>query len=53
MKKDGFISMAVIYSFIIIFVLLMLSLLGAYTFRNRLINIEIDEVKLELNKEYE
>lgn len=53
MKKDGFISMAVIYSFIIVFVLLMLSLLGAYAFRNKLINIEIDEVKLELNKEYE
>lgn len=53
MKKDGFISMAVIYSFIIVFVLLMLSLLSAYAFRNKLINIEIDEVKLELNKEYE
>lgn len=53
MKKDGFISMAVVYTFIIVFVLLMLSLLSAYMFRNNMINNQIDEVKMELNKEYE
>ncbi len=53
MKKDGFISMAVIYSFIIVFVLLIVSLLSAYAFRNNLINTEVEEVKKELNKEYE
>lgn len=53
MKKDGFISMAVVYTFIIIFILLMLSLLSAYMFRNNMVNNQIDEVKAELNKEYE
>ena len=54
MKKDknGFISMTVVYSFIIIFVLLMLSLLSAYAFRNNIIKNQIDEVKDSLNREY-
>jgi thiol:disulfide interchange protein len=53
MKKDGFISMAIVYSFIIVFILLLLSLLGAYSFRNNMINNQIDEVKIELNKGYD
>lgn len=53
MKKDGFVSMAVIYSFIIVFVVLMLSLLGAYAYRNKIIDSEISQIKEELNKEYQ
>lgn len=52
MKKDGFISMAVIYSFIIVFLLLMVSLLSAYAYRNNLINNEVIQVKASLNKGY-
>ncbi len=52
MKKDGFISMTVIYSFIIVFLLLMVSLLSAYAYRNSLVNNEIEQVKTELNREY-
>lgn len=53
MKKKGFISMAVIYSFIIVFVLLIVSLLSLYAFRNNVANGLINEVKEELNKGYE
>ena len=53
MNKNGFISMAVIYSFIIVFVLLIVSLLSSYAYRNTLINNEIEEVKNVLNKGYE
>ena len=50
MKKNGFISMAVIYTFIIVFILLMLSLLTQYVMRNKLVANQIEEVKIELNK---
>lgn len=53
MKKDGFISMSVVYTFIIIFVLLMLSLLTTLSMRNRLVTNQVDEVKVKLNKGYE
>lgn len=53
LKKNGFISMAVIYSFIIVFLMLMVSLLGAYAYRNNLINNEVVQVKSSLNKGYE
>lgn len=53
MKKDGFISTALVYSVIITFILIMLSLLSSLAFRNRIMNIEINEVKEELNAGYE
>lgn len=53
MKKDGFISMSVVYTFIIVFVFIMISLLTTLAMRNRLVNNQIDEVKINLNKEYE
>ncbi len=53
MKKNGFVSMSVVYGFIIVFIILMLSLLTSYSMRNRLVSSQIDEVKEELNKEYE
>ncbi len=49
-NKNGFISMAVVYSFILVFVLVMISLLNAYAYRNNVINSQIIEVKNELNK---
>ena len=52
MKKDGFISMAVVYSFIIVFLLVMVSLLSLYSYRNKLIQDQVTEVKSILNKEY-
>ncbi len=53
MKKDGFVSMAVVYSFIIVFLLVMLSLLTSYAYRSSLIGTQVKEVKQNLNKEYE
>lgn len=53
MKKDGFISTAVVYSFIIVFLVVMLSLVSLYSFRSKAVTKQINEVKSELNKEYE
>ncbi|MCI8330754.1 MAG: hypothetical protein HFE04_01485 [Bacilli bacterium] len=52
-NKKGFISMAVVYSFVIVFLLVMVSLLTSYAYRSSLIGREVKEVKQELNKEYE
>lgn len=52
MKKDGFVSMSVIYTFIIVFVLIILSLLSLYTFRNKITYNLIEEVKNDLNERY-
>lgn len=51
--KNGFISMAVVYTFIIVFVLLIVSLLSLYSFRSSIMNNLIEDVKTELNREYE
>lgn len=53
MNKKGFISTAVVYSFIIVFLLVMLSLVSIYYFRNKTTNNQINEVKKELNRGYE
>lgn len=50
--KKGFISMAVVYVFLIVFLLLMASILGKYVSRNTLTKSLQDNVKVELNKEY-
>jgi len=52
-NKKGFISMAVVYSFVIVFLLVMLSLLTSYAYRSSLIGIQVKEVKQNLNMEYE
>jgi len=52
MNKDGFVSMAVIYTFIIVFVLIILSLLSLYAFRNKVINNLVEDVKTNLNERY-
>ena len=53
MNKDGFVSMAVIYTFIIVFILIILSLLSLYAFRNKTINNLVEDVKSDLNARYE
>lgn len=53
MNKDGFVSMAVIYTFIIVFVLVIVSLLSLYAFRNKMIYNLIEDVKTNLNEGYE
>lgn len=53
MNRKGFISMAVVYTFIVVFILLMLSLISLYAYRNKVVNNEVDDVKEILNKEYE
>ena len=52
-NKKGFISMAVVYSFVIVFLLVMLSLLTSYAYRSSLIVTQVKEVKQNLNREYE
>ncbi len=51
--KKGFISIAVVYSFIIVFLIVVLSLLSLYSFRNNTVTKQINEVKNELNEGYE
>ncbi len=50
-NKNGFVSMAVVYSFILVFLVVLLSLLSAYQYRNTVINNQVIELKNELNKE--
>ena len=50
--KKGFIPMAVVYVFLVVFLLLMASILGKYVSRNTLTKSLQDNVKVELNKEY-
>ena len=47
-NKKGFISMAVVYSFVIVFLLVMLSLLTSYAYRSSLIGTQVKEVKQNL-----
>lgn len=49
-NKKGFISMAVVYSFLIIFLIIMLSLLRSFSNRNTFIDSIIDDVRIELNE---
>lgn len=50
--KKGFISMAVVYSFLIVFLVIMLSLLTTYVNRNNYINRVVNETKEYLNEGY-
>lgn len=50
MKKKGFVSTALVYSFIIVFMIIMLSLLQLYTYRDKIVTKQIIEVKNILNE---
>ncbi len=47
--KKGFISMAVVYSFLIIFLIIMTSLLNAYINRSNYIDTVSNDTKATLN----
>ena len=51
-SKKGFISMATVYTFLIVCLLVLASILSKYTARNNLVNGLSRSVKEELNKEY-
>lgn len=53
MKKKGFVSTALVYSFIIVFMIIMLSLLQLYTYRDKIVNKQVMEVKNILNEKVE
>ncbi len=46
--KKGFISMTVVYSFLLIFLIIILSILGIYMQKSRLVDNIVIEVKAEL-----
>ena len=50
MKKKGFASTALVYSLIIVFMIIMLSLLQLYTYRDKIVNKQVMEVKNILNE---
>ncbi len=51
--KKGFISMAVVYSFLIVFLVLMASFLASYINKNKFSNKLIDTSKTKLNEKYQ
>ena len=51
-KKKGFASMAIVYTFLIVFLVLMASFLSSYVNRNKFNDKVISEVKEELNNKY-
>ena len=51
MKKRGFASMYMVYSFFLIFILMMLTTLAVNTYKQRFLNALKNDIKLEL-KDY-
>lgn len=47
--KKGFISMAVVYTFLILFLLILFSILSSYLFRMNMVDVVTNKVKEELN----
>ena len=48
MKKNGFASMYMVYSFFLIFILMMLTVLAVNTYKQRFLNILKNDIKSEL-----
>lgn len=48
MKKSGFASMYMVYSFFLIFILMMLTTLAVNTYKQRFLNTLKNDIKLEL-----
>lgn len=48
MKKKGFASMYMVYSFFIVFILMMLTTLAVNTYKQRFLNALKNDIKLEL-----
>ena len=51
MKKRGFASMYMVYSFFLVFILMMLTTLAVNTYKQRFLNALKNDIKLEL-KDY-
>lgn len=49
MKKDGFVSMTLVYTFLILFLFLMLAVLSAYTQQNKFISAINQKIDLTIN----
>lgn len=49
MKKSGFASMYIVYSFFLIFILMMLTTLTVNTYKQRFLNRLKNDIKLELH----
>lgn len=52
MKKNGFASMYMVYSFFLIFILMMLTVLAVNTYKERFLNVLKNDIKLELQNYY-
>lgn len=48
MKKQGFASMYMVYSFFIIFILMMLTTLAVNTYKQRFLNVLKNDIKSEI-----
>lgn len=53
MKKNGFVSMTLVYTFLILFLFLMLAVLNAYSQQNRYRNAIEENINLTINTQYE
>ncbi len=49
MKKDGFVSMTLVFSFLIIFLFLLLAILNAYSEQNKYLKAINSKIKLKVN----
>ena len=49
--KKGFVSMAVVYTFLIIFLVIMVAILNSYINRSNFVNKIVTDTKVYLNEE--
>ena len=48
-NKNGFVSMTLVYTFLILFLFLMLSVLNSYSFKNKYLEAIDDKIKDDIN----
>lgn len=53
MKKNGFVSMTLVYAFLIVFLFLMLAILDAYSEQNRYKSAIDEKINLNINTQYD
>lgn len=49
--KNGFFSIAIMYSFLVVFIMLLFTIVSSYLVRDNLINNIVNEAKMELENE--
>ena len=52
-KKNGFISMSIIYAFLVLFLMILLGILGFYSYNRVLLNKSHDNIKQTLTVKIE